>query len=390
MKKFTKICLAIALGTFLIGCLFGCVGIMLGGLRQMEQVSVEQLRGIPFRFVRNGNGFSFGFWGDHWDDDWKEYWDWDSKEWKEVEAPETAQAEKIVPEEQVSEEPAEPEKEGTGHVGGQSSAEQPVTGQQALGLTAATLRGLDLEIGACTMYIKETAEDSVSISITGECEEHYRYRIKDGNTLLLVHKDMSYDDYLDHAWNRTHPKGNTKIYLYLPKDAALDEINIDFGAGILESDSLRAREIEINAGAGDCRFEGLEALESIDLDMGAGKVTVDKLTAPEADLNIGVGELRVSGMEISKEAQVCVSMGDATVNGRFTGEMDVECSMGNLDLTLEGIETDYNYELDCGMGNVTIGAKDYSGWADNEIDYGSRNTLDISCSMGNVDVLFME
>ncbi len=47
MKKFTKVCLAVALITFLTGCLLGCVGAMLGGLRQMERVSVEQLTGIP-------------------------------------------------------------------------------------------------------------------------------------------------------------------------------------------------------------------------------------------------------------------------------------------------------------------------------------------------------
>lgn len=389
MKRFTKICLAIALVTFLIGCLLGCVGIMLGGLRQMERVSIEQLQGIPFRFVRNGTDIFFGFWDDDWDDDWEEQWEWDSKEWKEVEMSEMNQPEESVTESTVSEEISEPgEKEGAEHKSDQSGAEQTVSGQ-ALGLTAATLRGLDLEIGACTMYIKETEEDSVSISISGECEEHYRYHIKDGNTLMLLHKDMKYDD-LGHIWNRSHPKGNTKIYLYLPKDAALDEINIDFGAGILESGSLRAREIEINAGAGDCRFEGLEAADSIDLDMGAGKVTVDKLTAREAELDIGVGELRVSGMEVSKEVQICVSMGYAVVNGVFTGEMDAECSMGSLDLTLQGVETDYNYELDCGMGNVTIGGKDYSGWADNDVNYGSRNTLDITCSMGNVNVMFME
>lgn len=354
----------------------------------MERVSIERLQGIPFRFVRNGTDIFFGFWDDDWDDDWEEQWEWDSKEWKEVEASEIDRLEEVVQEEPIPEAAADGEKEAEKHKSDQSSAEQMVTGQ-ALGLTAATLRGLDLEIGACTMYIKETEEDSVSISISGECEEHYRYRIKDGNTLVLAHKDMKYDD-LGHIWNRSHPKGNTKIYLYLPKGAALDEINIDFGAGILESGSLRAREIEINAGAGDCRFEGLEASESIDLDMGAGKVTVDKLTAREAELNIGVGELRVSDMEVSKEAQISVSMGNAIVNGVFTGEMDAECSMGSLDLTLKGVETDYNYELDCGMGNVTIGAKDYSGWADNDINYGSRNTLDITCSMGNVNVMFME
>lgn len=382
MKKFTKICLAIALGTFLIGCLLGCVGIMLGGLRQMERVSIERLHGIPLRFVRNGSDFFFGFWDDHWDDDW------DYDDWEEIEASEIDQAEKSVHEEHVSEALEEQGEENAGHKSGsdQRGTEQMVTGQD-LGLTAATLRGLDLEIGAGTMYIKESENDSVRLSITGECKEHYRYRIKDGNTLCLTHKDMKYDD-LGRLWSGSHPKGNTKIYLYLPKEIVLDEISIDFGAGILESEYLRAREIEINAGAADCRFDGLEASDSIDIAMGAGKVTLDQLIAREMDLDIAVGELRLSGMNVSQEAQVDVSMGNAVISGVFSGEMDVECSTGNLDITLEGIVTDYNYELECGMGNVKIDATDYSGWADNEINYGSRNILDITCGMGNVNVMF--
>lgn len=389
MKKFTKVCLAVALITFLTGCLLGCVGAMLGGLRQMECVSVEQLTGIPFRFVRNGSNIFFGFWNRHWDDDWEAYWDWDSKEWKTAEMSEIDQPETGIQEENVLEEAFEHGKDGEEHKNSQSNAEQMVTGQD-LGLTSASLRGLDLEIGACTMYIEESENDSVSLGITGECEDHYRYRIKDGNTLLLVHKDMSYDE-LGSIWNRSHPRGNTKIYLYLPKDAALDEISIDFGAGILEAGYLRARAIEINAGAGDCRFEGLEASESIDIAMGAGKVTTNQLIARETEMDIAAGELRVSGMDISQKAQVAVSMGNAVISGAFSGEMGIECSMGNLDITLIGAETDYNYELDCGMGEVKIGSEYCGGWDDDdEINNGSHNTLDITSAMGNVNVMFTE
>lgn len=158
----------------------------------------------------------------------------------------------------------------------------------------------------------------------------------------------------------------------------------------MESEYLRAREIEIDAGAGDCHFDGLEASESIDITMGAGKFTANQLIARKTDLEIAAGELYVSGMRISQEAQISVSMGNAVVNGAFSGEMDVECSMGNLDLILEGKEADYNYEFDCGMGEVRIGAKDYGGWADNELHYGSPDTLDITSSMGNVNVMFTE
>ncbi len=58
---------------------------------------------------------------------------------------------------------------------------------------------MELEVGACKMYIKETTAVEVSIALEGECEDHYRYASRIGNTLLLVHKDMSYDA-LDTIW----------------------------------------------------------------------------------------------------------------------------------------------------------------------------------------------
>ena len=215
---------------------------------------------------------------------------------------------------------------------------------------------MELEVGACKMYIKETDSSEVSITIEGECEDHYRYRIKDGNTLLLVHKDMSYDA-LDTIWQRSHPRGNTKLYLYLPKTAVFDEITIDFGAGKLDAGYLKAREIEINAGAGKCSFEGLEASETIELTMGAGRISTGSLTAEEAKLDIAAGELTIDDAKVSRKTEATVSMGNADLKGTFAGELEVECSMGNLKFTLEGAEQDYNYDIESGLGSVRIGDK---------------------------------
>ncbi len=380
MKKFTKICLAIALATFLIGCLLGCVGMMLGGPRQLEHVNVKQLTGIPFRFARNGDGTFFGFW----DDDWEEYWDWDSSEWNSVEelgSPEnTGEAGKDNRDPQSLAGSENEDVQTDGDAGG-------VSGGMETGLTAARLRKLEIEVGACQMYIGEASGDELSIAVTGECEDHYRYRIKEGDTFMLVHKDMKSGDF-DDLWKRNHHKGNTKIKLYLPKNASLDEVSIDFGAGKLESGYLKAREIEISVGAGECVFEGLEASESADISLGAGKFITESLVAREAGFDIAAGELQVNGAKVGSETQVDISMGNAVLNGVFAGELDVECSMGSLELTLEGAESDYNYEVDCGMGSIKIGGNDYDGLADHEIYNGSNDIIDISCSMGTVNVNF--
>lgn len=379
MKKFTKICLVTAIVTFIAGIVLFGVGALFGGLRQLEHINVRTLTGIPFRFVRNNGVFSFGFFDEHWDDDWEAYWDWDSKEWKDVEALEALE----IPEDTEDPEDSEViEDMGDG-------ADDVVSGQTT-GLTADTLRGLDLEVGACRMYIKETDSQDVSIAIRGECENHYRYRIKDKDTLLLVHKDMEHGG-IGRLWNADHPRGNTRIWLYLPKDAVLDDISIDFGAGKLDAGCLKAKEIEISAGAGKCTFEGLEASESIELSMGAGKISTGTLITKEAKLDIAAGDLDVSEAKVSQHTQASVSMGNAKIKGVFGGELNAECSMGNLNFTLDGTEDDYNYDIECGMGSVKIGSKRYSDLgSDYEIDNGSSTDVEIECAMGTVDIGFTE
>lgn len=371
MKKFTKICMATALVTFIVGVLLFGVGALFGGLRQLEVINVRAVTGIPFRFIRNNGIFSFGFWD--WDDEWETYWDWDSEDWKALEASEAL-------EDMEDMEDMENDADGAGNI---------VDGQNT-GLTADTIRGLDLEVGACRMYIKETDGKDVSIAISGECEDHYRYRIKDGNTLLLTHKDMPYEG-VGSLWNQNHPRGNTKIYLYLPKSAEFDEISIDFGAGKLDAGYLKAREIEINAGAGKCNFEGLEASESIELSMGAGKITTDALITTEAKLDIAAGDLNVNGAKVSRYTEASVSMGNAQLKGTFAGKMNVDCSMGNLNFTLEGKKQDYNFDIECGLGTVKIDGESFSNLADDhEIDNGSSSDIEINCAMGVVDVDFTE
>ena len=57
--------------------------------------------------------------------------------------------------------------------------------------------------------------------------------------------------------------------------------------------------------------------------------------------------------------------------------------------SLEGAEQDYNYDIECGLGSVRIGDKRYNDLADDhEVNNGGSTMVDISCSMGSVEVDF--
>ena len=110
-------------------------------------------------------------------------------------------------------------------------------------------------------------------------------------------------------------------------------------------------------------------LKKLEADIDMGKVRIEDINAKSASLSCNMGEIIYSG-EIEK-----------------TGEF--ECNMGNIEAALTGSEKDYNYDIECGMGNVTIGGGKISGLgASKKIDNGGSKKLELDCDMGNIEISF--
>ena len=145
---------------------------------------------------------------------------------------------------------------------------------------------------------------------------------------------------------------NRKVCISYPEDVKLQELEIEMGAGTVYLN----RDIET---------------EKLSVEMGAGEFeSKNPVTAREADLEIGTG-----------------SMTFADLSARKT---DGECGLGELDLTLTGTQEDYNYDLECGVGNLDVGSDSYSGLGREKSisNTGADRKLDLECGMGNVSVDF--
>ena len=353
MKKFTKGCLITALIIFVLGCLLCVIGGLLGGFRQLS--NINNVKGIPFAFGRDANGdFHFGFFNDEWNDYDESVWnDYEENGWEAVQPDED-------------------------------------TEKTRLDLTADSLRNLEVDMGACGLYVMESEDDYVWIAVDGDHHKVY-YTIEDGNTLRV---ENTYDhsewpfNYWPFNWERDS-LGNTAVYLFLPRDAVLDEINMDFGAGKIETAVLQAKDITLDCGAGEFNVDEVKA-DTIYLTVGAGQAIIHSLTAGDAELEAGAGELVVHNIDISGSLDLSIGMGNGTIDGTITGNMDAECDMGNLTMNLTGSEDDHAYTVDCSMGEVNIGNSSYAGM-DSSREWGSGTShFDIECSMGSVTVLFEE
>ena len=65
--------------------------------------------------------------------------------------------------------------------------------------------------------------------------------------------------------------------------------------------------------------------------------------------------------------------------------------MGSVEITLKGEEQDFNYDLECAMGNIELNGRDYGGFGqERSMDNGVARQIDLDCSMGYIGISFTD
>lgn len=343
MKKFTKGCLWTALILVIVGFVITCVCGVLGGFRQLRQL--EDADGILY----NPGGV---FWRGSRDvgEDWS--------------------------------------RQGyTRLLEGEENAAFSVPGSR-----------LDLEVADCNLYLEESEDDRIQLYVEGD-ELRYYYMI-DGETLRI--RNEGFLLWGNHSWS-------DDIHIRIPKGYRFEEIGLTLGEGICRAPALQAGEIILEIGAGVCEVTEMTAdqadisvgagqvniedmtVETTEIVAGAGQIDIGRLTAETAEAEVGVGQFSVEKILASRLLDLEVGMGSAEVGGTITGNLSLECDMGETQMHLTGSEDDHSYDVECGMGEVTIGSNGHGGFAAKRTwNDGKKSCFEVNCNMGNVTITFEE
>lgn len=361
MKKFTKGCLMTALVLFLVGFVLCIVCGLLGGFRELEELG--NVKGVPFVWGRDADGeWRIGFFRSP---------GYDKDDLEELEDIGEVQTTKDI--RQTTRQAMEKKlKELDGK-------------KEQLALTADTLGSLEIDVEDCNVLIQESADAYVWFLVEGNSgKPRYTIEKEGGKSRLCIENEVK------HHIGHWRDGANNTVYLWLPKDCALDECEVDMGAGYMGSVFLQAKQMKVDLGAGLVETDGFEG-EQISILVGAGELLADRITAGTADFEIGAGYLGIDDLTVSGETDVEVSMGAAEIAGTLSGDLDMECDMGEIVMRLTGSEDDHSYNVECGMGNVTVGSYSHGGIAtDKSWNTGKDSEFDIDCNMGNVTVTFEE
>lgn len=223
------------------------------------------------------------------------------------------------------------------------------------------IRKLDLTLGAGSFVIKEKDGDDGMIDI---------YVQGRGGCDYLLKEDTFYVEGFKGLKTVGSDLSENVITLVIPSGMEFEEIDVEVGAGVMEINGLRTREIDANIGAGELLMNGTET--------------------GDFSAEVGVGRIEASHM-VSGDVSLMVSMGEGLYEGTVSGNIDLECDMGNLVVSLNEKEEDFNYQIECGVGVVSIGGSEFSGLAtERKVDHGAYRECDVECSVGNIDIKFQE
>lgn len=207
---------------------------------------------------------------------------------------------------------------------------------------------LIIEVGAASLTVEES--DSFGV------ESNLRWlTVTDSNGRLKVversHKGADYKDAI--------------LKVCIPKDFVFDKIEITSGAGELSADTLRAKNVSLEFGAGKIEIDGLYASSSVEIESGAGEVNINGGELPHLDLSIGAGK--------------------ANIKAKLTGSCDLEFGVGGADIILLGDESDYTLRIDMGVGVVRVDGKSIAN--STTIGNGAAR-IEMDCGVGSINVSF--
>lgn len=240
--------------------------------------------------------------------------------------------------------------------------------------TASEIRGLILDIGYASLIVEEADTDKVIVSTVRDEEKNSSYlcelkdgmlRVKTGNVNITI--SLFGDD-------KTFHKGDIEkdtVTITVPVGMCFSELELSIGAGNakLLNDTTVYEHVEIEVGAGKLQMNVLNVDGHVDLEVGAGSAEIKTFKAKTADFECGVGRMNISGS--------------------VDGNINVNCGVGSIEMYLDAVESDYNYDISCAVGSVMINGSKRGGMfasASRVCSPSAKGNIALSCGVGKIEL----
>ena len=199
---------------------------------------------------------------------------------------------------------------------------------------------LDIDLGEVVIIHKEDIEGIKIVNKSEKRNVSIDYNEEDAK--LTVKSE-------DGSWLHWKHQYDAHIIIYVPTDYEFEEVDLDLAAGRIEADRIQATKL--------------------DIDIDAGELIIESFKAQEIEASTGAGRIKATGDVKEK--------------------IEIESGVGEVSLTLLGQESDFNYNLEVGIGEILIGDHTYSGIKDKHIESAlAKKSAEVNCGVGSVKLNF--
>lgn len=129
--------------------------------------------------------------------------------------------------------------------------------------------------------------------------------------------------------------------------------------------------------------------QEVELELGASQAEIDGLLADNIKMSIGTGEADISNVH-TKMMEMEVGAGEADIKNLTVSNLNLEVGVGEANVQVNGAIEDFNYRIECGIGEVVVGNDSYGGLGAEQTIKNSNTSclIDIECGIGSVDMQF--
>lgn len=89
---------------------------------------------------------------------------------------------------------------------------------------------------------------------------------------------------------------------------------------------------------------------------------------------------------VAKDIDLDCGAGEMEIMGDISGDSKLNCGVGHVELRLTQEESNYDYDVESGIGEVKINDEKYYFTNSNHHGNDAENTFDIKCGIGSIEV----
>lgn len=143
-----------------------------------------------------------------------------------------------------------------------------------------------------------------------------------------------------------------------------DTLSIRGNKGIFSDSSEASITIKIPKG---------HDFKEVDMEVEAGQANVDGLCAKTFSIEVGAGQANLKNIDVS--------------------HMEAQAGAGQIQAKLVGSQDEYQYDVECKLGEIVIGGVSLNSLVGKEINIekpGAHRSLDLECGVGQIVIEFSE